>query len=102
MSKEEKIFLGLAIVGLVAVILLQRPRNVIVSPVNPAGDPVTEIGVSLTPNNDSVVKGPSYLVYNTPWMFAPPIGNFLPSITAGIGSQTVNQPTNFDNDCGCY
>lgn len=100
MSKEEKIFLGLAVLGLVAVVLMQRNPNIISVPT--ANDPVTDIGVSLTPVNDSVVKGPSYMVYNTPWMFAPPIGNFLPSITAGIGSQTVNQPTNFDNDCGCY
>ncbi len=97
MSNEEKIWLGLAFVGLVAVLLFQR------SPI--AGNittAVADVGMSLTPDNTSLTRGPSYLVYNSPWAFSPPTGNFLPSITAGQIGQTVNVPTNFDpNGCGC-
>ena len=95
MTKEEKILLGLTIAALVAVVIYQRKPDMIV----PVNDPVVELGKSITPRNDSVVTGPEYLTYNSPWFFAPPIGNFLPSTTAGQGNQTVNQPTNFD--CGC-
>jgi hypothetical protein len=102
MTKEEKILLGLALVGLVAIVIFQRPQLTTV-PALANSDPVSEIGLSMTPANDSVVQGRQYLTYNAPFFFAPPVSNFLPSITAGIGSQTVNSPTNFadDNSCGC-
>lgn len=109
MTREEKILLGLAIVALAAIVIFQRSPRAI----DPGGggeaasaDPVIVVGDSFTPANSSVTKGPAYLMYNAPFMFAPPISNFLPSITAGQGSQTVNQPTDFVDletaqTCGC-
>lgn len=100
MTRDEKVFLGLALAALAAIVIFQRPQTVAA---REYVDPIDRVGNSLTPRNDSVVKGPEYMTYNQPWFFAPPIGNFLPSITAGLGSQTVNQPTDFvdPNDCGC-
>ncbi len=97
MSQDEKIWLGLAFVGLVAVLLFQRAISVPF-----VGSTVADIGVSLTPQNANLAKGPSYLMYNSPWAYAPPVGNFLPSISAGQIGQTENVPTNFEKDCGCY
>jgi len=95
MERKDMILLGLVAAALAAVVIYQKP---------PAYQPGTEpgtplptdtIGMSLTPNNASVVSGPAYMTYNAPWFFSPPVGNFLPSITAGQGNQTVNMPTNF-------
>ena len=107
MDKQEKNLLGLAIAALAAVVIFQRrPAVAEVSPPQADTVPVIQVGDSFTPANSSMVKGPAYLTYNAPFMFAPPISNFLPSITAGQGSQTVNQPTDFVDletaqTCGC-
>lgn len=103
MTKEEKILLGLAMVALAAIVVFQRPKMTTVFQDSVNSDPVVEIGKSITPVNDSVTRGFEYLSYNSPYFFAPPVSNFLPSITAGIGAQTINSPTNFadDNSCGC-
>lgn len=94
MSKDEKI--TLAVVGLLilAVLIWRKP---IVAAIAESEIPVVdEIGVSMNRLNTSMTKGPDYLMYNMPYAFSPPIGNFLPSITAGQIGQTVNRPTNFD------
>lgn len=96
MSKDEKIILVVTALLIMVVIIWRKPIvAAIVGETIPAADMV---GVSQTPENTSLVKGPSYLMYNQPWAFAPPVGNFLPSITAGQGNQTVNLPTNFAGD----
>lgn len=103
MTNEEKIILGVAAVALAAVVIYQRP--LVAAPII-EHDPVAD-NVSLTPYNDSVTKGPSYMAYNSPFAFAPPISNFLPSITAGQAGQTINTPTDFAGfspyvgSCGC-
>lgn len=111
MSREEKILLGLAIAALAAIVIFQRGSMSRDpggggEPVAADTSPVIQVGDSFTPANSSMTKGPAYLTYNAPFMFAPPISNFLPSITAGQGSQTVNQPTDFVDletaaTCGC-
>lgn len=95
MTKDEKITLVIVGLLLAAVIIWRKP--IVEAIIAPEEQPVIdEIGISQNPGNSSMTKGREYLVYNLPYAFSPPIGNFLPSITAGQGNQTVNKPTNFD------
>lgn len=100
MSKDEKIILVITALLIMAVIIWRKP--IVEAIVGETIPPVDLVGLSQTPNNSTLTKGPSYLMYNQPWAFAPPVGNFLPSITAGQGNQTVNMPTNFVGDEFAY
>lgn len=90
MTFDEKVFIGLGVAALAAVILF-RTRD----PVTPIGTqpneiPATDIvGMSQTPDNSSVTRGPLYLMVNGRYMFAPPLQNFLPTVSSGIGAKTV-------------
>lgn len=98
MTKDEKIIIAVSALLVMTVIIWRKPIVAVVTGEALPTNPNNEVGVSQTPANSSLVKGPSYLMYNQPYAFAPPIGNFLPSITAGQGNQTVNLPTNFAAD----
>lgn len=100
MTKEEKILLALAFVGLVFVLLFQRSPEIKA----PTSAPYRDVDESSTNQNASMTTGPEYLMYNTPWAFAPPVMNTLPTVTAGQVGQTVEQPTDFSkrySACGC-
>lgn len=96
MTKDEKI--TLAVVGLLimAVIIWRKPIVAVITGEDEPEPQVDEIGVSQTPDKRDMRNVRAYLSYNLPYAFAPPVGNFLPSITAGQVGQTVNKPTNFD------
>lgn len=96
MTKDEKIILVVVALLIMAVIIWRKP---IVAAITGDDEPmpqVDEIGVSQTPNKRDMKNVRAYLSYNLPYAFSPPVGNFLPSQTAGQVGQTVNKPTNFD------
>lgn len=93
MQTDEKILLVVAAVALVAVIIFQRKPDA--PPVDRPVSTPADLGMSFTPATADVVNGPAYLVANAPYQFMPPIDNWLPTITAGQGSQTVENPSNF-------
>ena len=103
MSKDEKIIIAVAVLLITVVIIWRKP--IIAAVTGDTSDEVTpydSVGVSQILTPESASRGLSYLSYNQPWAFAPPVGNFLPSITAGQGNQTVNKPTNFESDISTY
>ena len=97
MSKDEKIILVITALLIMAVIVWRKPiANVIMGePMEPAIDLV---GMSQTPSNSNLTKGPSYLMYNQPWAFSPPVNNFLPAIASGEGRRNVMTPANMSGD----
>lgn len=97
MERKDFVLMGLAFVALTAVVVYRRPLSEAIAPSSPVAD-----GESLTPENTSMAKGPVFLQYNSPWAFAPPVGNFLPNLTVGMGAQTVQlqQQTSYST-CGC-
>jgi hypothetical protein len=95
MTKDEKILIAFAALMIMAIIIWRKPIARVVSGETSVAD---EIGMSQTQYNASVTRGPEYMMYNAPYAFAPPLGNFLPSITAGQVGQTVNKPTNFESE----
>jgi hypothetical protein len=101
---SEKIFLIVLGVALVALVVHKVGTSaVVIAPGAPA--PVLNEAV-LDSSNKPVTNGPQYLTAATPWGFAPPVGNFLPSVVAGragatqiVAANTLNQYA--DADCGC-
>lgn len=92
---NEKRFLFLAFVVLAGVLFWDyRTRSEPVAQSDasvPQG--AQDVGVSNTLDNSSMVSGPSYMTYNQPWAFSPPIANFLPASTVGQEGQVVLNPT---------
>jgi len=95
MTKDEKILIAVSALIVVVVIIWRKPIVAVVTGDYTEVNPADSIGVSQTTQNSSLTRGPAYLMYNQPYAFSPPVGNFLPSITAGQVGQTVNSPTNF-------
>lgn len=96
MTLDEKVFIGLALGGIAAVILW-RNRDVGPTPDKAADElPATAyVGLSQTPANSSIAEGPMYGNYNGPYLMWPPLNNFLPTVTSGQGGQVVQQPFDF-------
>lgn len=86
MQFNEKVFLGVMVVAIAALILW---RN------NPlTASPVTELD-SMNETNANLVKGPAYLMYNQPWYFGPDVAPFMPMLTAGAANQSAINPPQF-------
>lgn len=100
MGNSEKVFLALMGVALVAVILWRdklpaifNGPDVVVTP-----DSVDNSGNAMS------ATGPSWLVYNQPYMFNAAMGNVLPTRSIGQVGQVgdLGAAENFTyNDCGC-
>ena len=73
----EKIVIGLAFVALAALVIanIKQPTASIAD--LPAAD-----------YDNSQVAGPLYLLGNLPWAYQPWVGNSIPQITSGQGSQS--------------
>lgn len=89
MSKDEKIIMALGFLAVAAIILyVQRPDT---------DAPPTEAEI------DAEYIPVSYLTYNQPYMFAPPVANILPPAASGILGQAFEKAKSvFSNDCGCF
>jgi hypothetical protein len=82
MERNERIFLLLAGVALAALVLWDmRGKQAAQQPADTS--PLTN------PYAAATAEGPSYLLYNQPWFFVPPVGNFMPQQTAGQAGQTL-------------
>lgn len=75
--QEDEIVMILALVALVAVCLYNHPAI----PDTPPSRTV------LGQDAGDFTQGPAYLMANSPWLFAPPVGNVLPVTTAGLFGQ---------------
>jgi hypothetical protein len=72
MSTEEKILLVLGGLAIAAVLLFQvKPKTIIEEIAPNESQPVEE------PKDNG---GPAYLTYNQPYIWGPPVNNFLPPI----------------------
>lgn len=82
MTQEETTFVGIAVLALAALVIYDvRSKNAAVTTDAPPLDPIQAMQTS----------GPQYLLYNQPWAFSPPVGNVLPSVTAGQIGQVAGQ-----------
>jgi hypothetical protein len=85
MGRLEISFMGVSIVALVALVIFDiRAKNAALATSNKT-QPVNNTLA------DATVQGPAYLLYNQPWMFSPPVGNIMPSVTAGQAGQMITQ-----------
>lgn len=96
MDNSEKIFIGVGLLALVAIIIFNRnaPPNIL-----DAGDPnlpVTDIvGMSSTPDNTNMVEGHAVYMANRRYMFWPPLDNLLPTIAANLNNNAVTSGKDF-------
>jgi len=84
MERSEQVFIGVAFVALVALVILDLRSKAAITPTEatqPTNNPLAM----------ATQEGPAYLLYNQPWMFSPPVGNIMPSVTVGQAGQIVNQ-----------
>ena len=86
MDKQEKIILGIAFAAAVGIVVFQTRRAEAPTMAEPTQTAVPE-------SSPRGQNGPAYLTYNTPWAFAPPVANFMPTMTSGQVGQTVQSPT---------
>lgn len=82
MTREETTFVGIALLGLAALVIYDvRTKNAVATPDAPTLDPLQAMQST----------GPAYLIYNQPWAFSPPVGNVLPAVTSGQAGQVAGQ-----------
>lgn len=92
MREVEKLFLAIAFITLVAVVLFRHTA--------PATAVASSPDLSVVDAPAGVAAGPSYLTYAQNWMFAPPVGNFLPQqIAPDAQVQTTNTVTAGPTPC---
>lgn len=94
MRNEEKILLALCAVALVALVIWRNPKVV-------TGETIATISGDIPDeaSTEAAPGGPAYLTYNQPYIWGPPVNNFLPAINATNNGGTI---VNSLNDCGCY
>lgn len=98
MEKEKFHFLlWFAVAALAVIVLWEIQRPVAASITAPTVDPASPTdSIILTPENSS---GTDYLTYNTPWAFAPPVQNVLPTTTIGQVGQVAGQGPSPESSC---
>lgn len=97
MERREQVFIGVSFVALVALVLYDMRTKAMDAAA--AASPIAS-----NPMAAATAEGPSYLLYNQPWFFSPPVGNFMPQQTVGQAGQTAAftpAPTSQATCAGC-
>ena len=92
MNKDEKILLICGVLVVAALLLWSYDPKIMDQSKNEPEQPA-----------DAVIPKSSYLTYNQPYMFSPPVANVLPQTASGILGQPFPETGNSTpiSDCGC-
>lgn len=98
--KADQIAVILAFAALVGIVIFKVPTS---AEKAVQVDEYDGVDTSNVPTQSNASRGPWNLTYNEPWIFAPPIGNFLPQVTQGQQGQVVETGpvVNTYTPCNC-